>query len=73
MVHKHSNDTSEQLAGFAHDLRNCLTVLYSYADILEASSEKKGNAEDREAVQGIIDSIKDMDALISKRIDALNK
>ena len=57
-----------EIKQIAHDLRNELSIIYSYAQILEMSL-KSSAAEELKLAQAISNSVKKMTALINERMD----
>lgn len=51
----------------AHDLRNALSPILLYADILEASLSKLSLNNEEQMVRLISDSVKEMDAMIIEK------
>ncbi|MBA3788920.1 hypothetical protein H0X32_00810 [Patescibacteria group bacterium] len=62
---------ADGLPRLAHDLRNDLSVIYCYAQILEVSLSKQKMDKDKELARIICNSIKKMEMLIIERIDLL--
>jgi len=73
MPERSSKGEYAELRRFAHDLRNALSALYSYAQLLEMSLQKPGLEEELKIAEAIGESVRKMDALISERVDALQK
>lgn len=72
MTHEHEKPrvhTSLELQSLAHDLRNSLSSIYSYAQILELSLLKHDMQKEVLIAQNICESIKQMTQLIDKRVD----
>ncbi len=64
----HTHDIPE-IHRFAHDLRNSLSAILSYAQVLDFSlSEQKMNRE-AQAARAICDSVKKMELLITERLE----
>lgn len=65
-------EKTTNLRRFSHDLRNTLSVIFNYTQVLEMSLQKSGTEKDIEITKHIIESIKKMDALITEELDGEN-
>jgi signal transduction histidine kinase len=62
-----------QISKTSHDLRNALSVLYSYTQLLELTLGKPETAEEQKTASELSASVKDMEALLQTHVDELKK
>jgi signal transduction histidine kinase len=67
------DDIAGAISKTSHDLRNALSVIYSYAQLLELSLERPDTREELASAQGLSHAVKDMEALLTERVDELKK
>jgi|GEM_PF-2666156 len=63
------SDTVAELHRLAHDLRNALSSIYSYSQLLQLALSKKGMSEEEKIAGSIRKAAKKMDAMITERVN----
>ena len=66
-------DTPSEMHRFAHDLRNTLSAVYTYAQILRMSLDKPGSENELKLAKAIEESVQDVENLIRTRLDEHKK
>ncbi len=66
------NDSSNELRRLSHDLKNALSAIYSYAQLLEFTLSKKHMTGEQRIAASICESAKKMDTMITDRIKDFN-
>jgi signal transduction histidine kinase len=61
--------SSDDLRQLAHDLRNAMSAIYSYAQFLEQSLEGSGLEKEAKIASDIVNGIRKMESIISERLD----
>lgn len=64
-----SEQSDDDLRQLAHDLRNAMSAIYSYAQFLELSLEELGLDKEAKVASKLVNEIRKMESIISKRID----
>ena len=52
----------------AHDLRNALSSIYGYAQLLELMLQKHGMEKELKSAQALVEAVKNMEGLITVRL-----
>jgi signal transduction histidine kinase len=66
-------DMPSEMQRFAHDLRNTLSAVYTYAQILRMSLDKPGSENELKLAKSIEESVQDVENLIRTRLDEHKK
>jgi light-regulated signal transduction histidine kinase (bacteriophytochrome) len=69
MSTEHPLKKQPDMEKFSHDLRNMMSAIYTYAQVLELSLEGTNMEKEMDIVRAINDSVKKMDALIARELD----
>jgi signal transduction histidine kinase len=69
MPHGISKEAQAEMRHFSHELRNMLSAIYTYAQVLELTLEKNNMKKETDIAHSIVDSVKDMEALIKEELD----
>ena len=69
MEHGKPQQPGDDLRHLAHDLRNAMSAMHSYAQFLELSLGRLGLDKEVKIAGDITNEIRKMESIISKRID----
>lgn len=70
MLDKDSSLTHQELLVLAHDVRNLLSGINNYAQLIHMLVVKRGVTQEESAALAIIETVHKIDLLIKERIDA---